>query len=226
MTSKRDFKYNFDIGQNLFYKIKITGNMLVSSPMGEVDNPIDILLKISQKVVDIESEIAILDMAIIDAEKGPSMGDIPLPEIGQVSKLKINLKGKASWLAGQPSWQGAEFSQMEFPQNSIAPGDSWVQEFEPGQGGALPYFSRYTYLEDIKSNDSSFAVFGSELFIEENHGLTEKELGTGNFRFNIDEGCIEGCSNDICHHFKMPLPENPALLIETTTNLKIEMERI
>jgi hypothetical protein len=222
---KVSFRYSFTPGKKFAYRILVAGMVTVSGPMGEYKNPIGIEMEISQKILALDSNEAIIGV-VIDRVK--SNQDIPaeqLPETGKESVMRMDELGKVTWIGGQAAWQGAEHSMMKFPAEALAPGDNWVQQVEEPSGAASPFFSRYTF-KGLNKKNRKLAEFSTELFNGHPDAAQSRHSGNGFFFFDFDEGWIDSCESFIEYVFSMPVPENPSLILSTETKLQIEMHRI
>ncbi len=223
MKDGEKFRYKFEQGNKIFYRVNILGEILVSTPMGKMKNPVEIFMRISQKIKSIQNETASIEVIIESAVPGKNMGSVPMPETGKISMMEMNSRGLVKMLSGDYGWQGAEYSQMQFPEEKIELGSDWEQITEPASGSGFPLKTRYVYKEfDEKSE---MAVFASELFTTPTPFSRAEKLGEGWFRFDSKNGWIHSCLNKITHSYTMPLPEDPNVKIQTDTLLEIKMER-
>lgn len=216
------FEYKFLPAKEYNYRVEINGSMNVDTPMGRMENPIEIKLTIGQKIIDVKNDLGIIEVVIKYAKAGKCMGQVPLPEIGKASKMSMTNSGKVVWLGDGPGWQGAEYSQMQFPEKEITKGDSWFQVSEATAGSAEPLKTRYTYT----GMDKQIAAFVSEMFTGQYMGHGFQLIGKGSFTFEFEEGWILQTRNRLNHTYKMPVPDNPGLLMTTETVLDIAMYRI
>lgn len=222
---KHLFRYTFEEGKLLRYQIVVDGSVKVATPMGEINNPVNITMQISQTVVNCNENEAMLKVCI---DKVTSDKNIPadnLPKTGVESFMRMDTLGTVQWVNGQAAWQGAEHSMMRFPEQALQPGDTWVQAVEDASGTATAFHTRYKFKGLDKKNDN-LAVFATELFSAHPDDSAAQVIGSGTFSFNLADSWISGCSNHISYDFRMPVPDNPSMSFVTTTTLDIDMERL
>jgi hypothetical protein len=223
MNNGSKFRYKFEKGNKIFYAVNILGEIVVSTPMGKMKNPVEIFMRISQKIKNIKNDLASIEVIIESAIPGKNMGTVPMPETGKISMMEMNSRGLVKMLSGDYGWQGAEYSQMQFPEQSISIGSDWEQITEPAAGSGMPLKTRYVFEEF--DDESGIAIFASELFTTPTPFSGAEKLGEGWFRFDSKNGWIHSCLNKITHSYTMPLPEDPNIKIQTDTLLEIKMNR-
>ena len=93
------FRYKFKPKKTFSYTVDITGFMNVKTPMGTLENPIEIYLEINQKIVSVENKVGIIDMVINKAKAGKKMASVPLQN--NYMKLAILLDKKNVFVFGR-----------------------------------------------------------------------------------------------------------------------------
>ncbi len=219
------FRYGFSQGKNLRYSIKVSGAIEVISPMGEMKNPLDIQMLISQQVESCDQNQAVIKVRIDEVKANEAVPSDSLPQTGIDSCMHMDDQGNVRWVDGQAAWQGAEHSMMKFPEHAIEPGDTWVQQVEDASGSATPFHVRYQFKGTDRRN-KRLMNFSSEMFSAHPDEKDAKSIGKGSFSFDLDENWITDCSNFLQFEYQMPIPQNPEMLFTTKTTLRIEMERL
>ena len=223
--SKYLFRYGFAPGREMFYRIKVNGALDISTPGGMISNPVLIDLHISQKIISCDEKHAIVRVRIDDVIADPRMAKENLPKIGVDSIMQIDTLGNVRWVDGAAAWQGAEHSMMRFPEQPVEPGDSWVQQIEDAAGSATPFHTKYRF-NGFDRKNRKLMVFSTEMFTGNPDDPGSQSMGSGSFSFNTVEQWIHDSSNRIVYQYSIPVPENPAMKIETRTTLHIDMERL
>lgn len=222
---KQIFRYSFAEAMHLRYEIVVDGSVKVATPMGEMNNPVNITMQISQTVVNCNENEAMIKVCIDQVKSDKNIPAESLPKTGVESFMRMDTLGNVRWVDGQAAWQGAEHSMMRFPDQALQPGDTWVQAVEDATGSATAFHTRYRFKGLDKKRDN-LAVFTTELFSAHPDDSSAKVIGSGTFTFDLADNWISGCSNHICYDFRMPVPDNPAMSFVTTTTLDIDMERL
>lgn len=222
---KRSFRYGFVAGKQLRYAIDINGSIDVATPMGNMSNPIGIVMHISQTVVSCDDTQATIKVCIDRVTADSSIPADKLPKTGVESLMHMDALGTVRWVNGEAAWQGAEHSMMRFPEEALQVGDSWVQAVEDVSGSATAFHTRYRF-KGLDKRNESIAVFTSELFSAHPDAPGSQMIGRGVFTFDFSENWIHGCNNHLKYEYRMPVPENPAMHFVTTTVLDIDMERL
>lgn len=207
------------------YTIAINGAVDISTPMGSMSNPVKIDMQISQNIVSCDEMQAIVKVRIESVLADKRMPQEHLPKTGVDSVMEIDRLGNVRWLDGAAAWQGAEHSMMRFPDAALEPGDAWVQQVEDVSGSATPFYTRYRFTGHDRRN-KRLMVFSTEMFSGHPDEPSSQSIGKGSFSFDLDENWIRDSSNRISYDYRMPVPDNPAMMIETKTTLQIEMERL
>ncbi|MDD3146569.1 MAG: hypothetical protein PHD82_04650 [Candidatus Riflebacteria bacterium] len=219
------FRYGFVNGKEIFYRIAITGSVDITAPGGSMSNPVKIDMYISQKIISCDEEQAVVRVRIDNVVADPRMSKEHLPKIGVDSIMQIDRVGNVRWMDGAAAWQGAEHSMMRFPEEPLEPGDSWVQQVEDVSGSATPFHTRYRF-NGFDRKNRQLMVFATEMFTAHPDDPESESMGRGTFSFDLEENWIHETSNRIVYSYRIPVPENPALKIETKTTLNIDMERL
>ena len=219
------FRYSFEDNQTRQYEILVAGKIVVVSPVGSFQNPVGIKLAISQKILSVEEEHALIAVTIEKVETNVEIPSDQLPEPGKRSIMRMNKLGQVFWVEGIAAWQGAEYSMMRFPSGPLRPGEYWDQQVEEANGTASPFFTRYIF-NGLNKKNRRLAEFRTELYTGHPDSSESILAGEGRFLFSLDECWIMSCENRIEYKFSMPFPENPAQKIITHTCLNIEMERV
>jgi hypothetical protein len=222
---KISFRYSLLPGKNFAYRILVAGMVRVSSPMGEFTNPVGIEMTISQKILSVDNEEALIGVVIDSVKADKAIAQDQLPEPGRESIMRMDPLGKVKWIDGQGAWQGAEHSMMKFPVEPIGPGESWVQRVEEPSGAASPFYTRYCF-KGLNKKNRKLAEFETELFNGHPDDPANIRSGQGVFYFDFDENWIDSCENHLQYIFSMPIPEDPSLVLSTETRLQIDMERL
>lgn len=205
------------------YAINIAGSIDVTTPMGNMVNPIGIVMHISQKIVSCDDNQAMIMVCIDRVTADSSIPADKLPQTGVESFMQMDSLGTVRWVNGAAAWQGAEHSMMRFPDEALQVGDSWVQPVEDVSGTASAFHTRYRF-KGLDKRNESLAVFTSELFSAHPDDAGSQLIGRGTFTFDFNTSWIRGCNNHLKYEYRMPVPENPAVHLVTTTTLDIDME--
>ncbi len=221
------FRYGFEKGKNIRYKILTTGSFKLMGPEGETSTPISIDMEISQFIEDCDEtgSNAILKVTI---DKTVANCDIPkenLPEVGKSYVMNIDSLGNSKWVNGQVGWQGAEHSLMRFPENEIEIGDTWIQKVEESAGSAPPFYNRYR-LNGRDRRNQDLIIFSSEIYSGHPDSRQSKNLGKSSFTFNLADKWIQDSEVRIKYEYMIPVPQRPGLLLRGKTVLNVDMQRI
>ncbi len=221
------FRYGFEKGKEIRYKIQTTGSFKLSGPAGESSTPIKIDMEISQLIEECseDNSNAILKVCI---EKAIADCDIPkenLPQVGKSYLMKIDSLGNCEWVDGKVGWQGAEHSLMRFPEEEIEIGDTWIQKVEEASASALPFYNRYR-LNGRDRRNQDLIIFSSEIYSGHPDSRDSKNLGRSNFTFNLADKWIQDSEVRIKHEYMIPVPQRPGLLLKGKTVLNVDMQRI
>jgi len=219
------FRYGFSQGRQMRYRICISGSIDIELPMGNINNPIDMEMQISQKIVSCDSEEAIIKVVIDKVRADKKIPAESLPKTGVESVMEMDRLGSVRWVNGAAAWQGAEHSMMKFPAEALEPGDNWVQQVEDTSGTATAFHTRYCFT-GFEENNEHIMVFATELYSAHPDNPDSQLIGCGTFTYDSEEQWIHGCSNHIEYNYRMPVPDNSGQFFTTRTVLKIEMERI
>ena len=221
---KYDFKYKLKPGKSLSYKILIKGGVEVASPMGSYENPIEMEMDISQKILSVENEEGVISVVIDKVHSSQPVDESKLPKPGQESIMTMDERGKVRWVEGKSAWQGSEHSMMKFPSYPLEVDESWVQRVEDSSGKPSPFFTRYVF-KGLNKKKRRLAEFNTELYCGNPDDPSSHKSGNGFFYFDLDEKWIDSCDNTVEYVISMPFPQDPSQLITTTTRLVIEMNR-
>ncbi len=223
--SKYLFRYRFENGREMFFRIAVKGSLEIRTPNGTIRHPVGIDLNISQKIVSSDANQAIVRVRIENVAADPGMPKENLPQIGVDSIMQIDTLGNVRWVDGAAAWQGAEHSMMRFPEDPVEPGDSWVQPVEDVSGSATPFHTRYRF-NGFDRKNRRLMVFATEMFTLHPDDPDAESMGKGTFSFDTQENWINDSSSNIVYEYRIPVPDNPAMKIETRTVLYIDMERL
>ena len=223
--SKYLFRYGFSTGKEMHYRITINGAVDISTPGGDMNNPVKIDMYISQKIVSCDEGQAVVKVRIENVHADPRMSKEHLPKAGVDSVMQIDALGNVRWLDGAAAWQGAEHSMMRFPDHALEPGDSWIQQVEDASGSATPFHTRYRF-NGFDRKNRRLMVFMTEMFSGPPDDKDSQSIGRGTFTFDSEEKWIHDSSNRIVYEYQIPVPDNPAMKIVTRTTLNIDMERL
>ncbi len=223
--SKYLFRYGFETGKEMHYRITINGAVDISAPGGSMSNPVKIDMYISQKIISCDEEQAVVKVLIENVVADQRMAQEHLPKAGVDSIMQIDTLGNVRWLDGAAAWQGAEHSMMRFPEQPLDVGDAWVQQVEDVSGSATPFYTRYRF-NGFDRKNKKLMVFATEMFTGHPDEPASESMGRGSFSFNTEEKWIHESSNRIVYEYQIPVPDNPALRIRTKTTLNIDMERL
>ncbi len=190
-----------------------------------MSNPVNIDMYISQKIISCDDQQAVIRVRIDKVEADPRMSQEHLPKVGIDSIMQIDTLGNVRWLDGAAAWQGAEHSMMRFPEEPLESGDSWVQQVEDVSGSATPFHTRYRF-NGFDRKNRKLMVFATEMFTGHPDHPDSESMGRGSFSFDVEEKWIHETSNHLVYEYRIPVPDNPALKIETKTTLNIDMERL
>ncbi|EKD83677.1 MAG: hypothetical protein ACD_39C00529G0002 [uncultured bacterium] len=219
------FRYGFSQGKLMRYVISIKGGVDIEMPMGKMSNPINMEMRISQKIVSFDAEQAILKVVIDRVSADRNIPAESLPKTGVESVMQMDRLGSVRWVDGAAAWQGAEHSMMKFPEQPLEIGDSWVQPVEDASGAASSFHTRYCFA-GFDEDNAKLMIFATELFSGHPDDPASGLVGKGVFSFDDEEKWIHGCSNHIEYRYRMAMPDNSGAFFTTTTVLQIEMERL
>lgn len=219
------FRYGFATGKEIKYAIAIGGSVVVTTTAGSIAHPVKIDMQISQKIISCDQQQAVVRVRIDSVKADERMPQEHLPKIGVDSVMEIDTLGSVRWLDGAAAWQGAEHSMMRFPVEPLEIGESWVQQVEDVSGSATPFHTRYRFNGHDRRN-RRLMVFATEMFTGHPDEPSSRSIGKGSFTFDVDEQWIYDTSNRIRYDYRIPMPDNPATVIETRTTLNIDMERL
>ena len=94
--SKYLFRYGFSTGKEMHYRITINGAVDISTPGGDMNNPVKIDIYISQKVVSCDEEQAVVKVRIENVHADPRMSKEHLPKAGVDSVMQIDALGNVT----------------------------------------------------------------------------------------------------------------------------------
>lgn len=209
----------------MHYSIAINGRIDVRTPSGNISNPVKITMNITQTIVNCEEQNAIVKVRIDKVTADSRIPQESLPKIGVDSIMHMDCLGRVRWVDGAAAWQGAEHSMMRFPEEELEIGDSWIQQIEDASGSATPFYTRYRFNGRDRRN-KQLAVFVTEMFSGHPDDPESRSTGKGSFTFSLEEGWIYDSTNQIKYDYRIPVPDNPSLTIETRTILNIDMEKL
>ncbi len=207
------------------YVISIKGGVDIELPMGNINNPVNMEMRISQKIDSCSGEQAKIRVVIDRVSADHKVPAESLPKTGVASIMQMDNLGSVHWAGGAAAWQGAEHSMMKFPEQALQVKDSWIQQVEDTAGTASPFYTRYTFTGFAEDNEH-LMLFSTELFSGHPDDPASDVIGNGIFSFDDKEEWIHGCSNHIEYKFRMPMPDNSGAFFTTSTVLQIEMERL
>ena len=219
------FRYGFSKNKQMRYVIGIKGGIDIEMPMGNINNPINMEMRISQKIVDIDEGQAMIRVVIDRVTADRNIPAESLPKTGVGSIMKMDSLGTVRWVDGAAAWQGAEHSMMRFPEQALEVGESWVQQVEDASGAASTFHTRYCFAGFAEDNEH-LMIFSTELFSGPPDDEGSQLVGRGVFTFDGAEKWIHGCSNHIEYQYRMAMPDNSGAFFTTRTTLQIEMERL
>lgn len=216
------FRYDFAPGMRLRYQVTVDGRIKVMSPFGKMNNLIDITMIIDQQVVSREADLSLIKVRIEKVTANCALDPSQLPKPGVTALMQADSLGNVSWVEGS-AWQGAEHSIMKFPEQPLNIGDFWLAEVEQASGSATAFFAKYTFKGFDKKNEQ-LAIFNTAIYSAHPDSPDATITGKGAFRFDMKTKSIESCDNETNYKYSMPIPENPALRMDTETNLSIGMQ--
>ncbi|PKL44304.1 MAG: hypothetical protein CVV41_06610 [Candidatus Riflebacteria bacterium HGW-Riflebacteria-1] len=219
------FRYGFSQNKQMRYVISIKGGVDIEMPMGNMNNPINMEMRISQKIVSFDAEQAIIRVVIDRVTADRNIPADSLPKTGVESVMQMDRLGTVRWVDGAAAWQGAEHSMMRFPEQALEVGDSWVQQVEDSSGAATTFHTRYSFA-GVDEDNANLMIFSTELFSGHPDNPASGLVGKGVFSYDDEEKWIHGCSNHIEYRYRMPMPDNSGAFFTTTTVMQIEMERL
>jgi len=219
------FRYGFSPGRQMRYVISIKGGVDIEMPMGNLNNPINMEMRISQKIVSCDADQAMIEVMIDHVSADKNVPAESLPKTGIASTMQMNSLGTVRWVGGNAAWQGAEHSMMRFPEQALQVGESWVQRVEDATGSATAFHTRYCFAGFDEDNEN-IMIFSTELFSGHPDDPASDLIGKGLFSYDESEKWIHGCSNHIEYRYRMPMPDNSGAFFTTRTVLQIEMERL
>ena len=222
------FRYNFPEGKELTYKISVDGHVEVQTPMGSETNPIHVEMRMRQTFVEATDVLAKVRMEVLSARTFQGSQSAPLPEEGQVSEMTLDRQGRVTYLSGAGAWQGSEFAHMIFPDEPLKPGDSWVQATESKLGTAVQMKTRYTLSGFAKTDGWETAQFTPELAVDNQggHPTDPHAMSRGRTYFSMELGQVVQTVADTRFSFRMPLPQDPSVIITSITTIHTEMKLV
>lgn len=219
------FRYGFEVGKTIRYKIETTGSFRLSGPMGEESTPIGIDMIMNQVVDSCEGDKAIIKVTI---EKATSNCDIPkdkMPVAGSFYKMEMDSLGNSRWLEGSQGWPGSEHSMMIFPEPEIEIGDTWIQKMEETSGSAVSFFNKYR-LNGRDRRNTDLVNFSTDIFAGNPNDPKSRNVGKGSFSFNYKDKWVQDSDVRIKYEYVVPVPKRPDILLLGRTILNVDMERI
>lgn len=223
--STRLFRYGFSQNKQMRYVISIKGGVDLDLPMGKINNPINMEMRISQKIVSFDADRATIKVVIDRVSADRNVPAESLPKTGVESLMQMDSLGTVRWIDGAAAWQGAEHSMMRFPEQALGVGESWVQQVEDASGAASTFYTRYCFAGCDEDNEN-LMIFSTELFSGHPDNPESSLVGRGIFSFDSEEKWIHSCSNHIEYQYRMAMPDNSGDFFTTITTLQIEMERL
>jgi hypothetical protein len=220
------FVYRFSPGQALVYRISVGGRVDVATPVGTQTNPIDIQMEIRQQIREVGKDgRAIIDLHVAKARMIQDGQTASLPEEGTRSVLSMDTRGDTRFISGTGAFQGQEFSQMFFPDRPIRPGESWEQTGASQAGTAVTTRTRYTFSGWETVGGRRCAAFSAVMGLEAPGNNTHQPASQnrGKTWFDPELGQVVGTDVDSTFSFRMPFPEDPSIIIQSTTVLKTQM---
>jgi len=129
---------------------------------------------------------------------------------------------KSSVPLGNP---GTEWAQMVFPDRPLEVGHDWTQETRSSQGMGMITKTHYTLAGFEKLEGAECAVFTSDLVIDGGAGNPAKPDAktSGKTWFDAAAGLVVRTAATSHFSFRVPVPDDPAVMLTSTTTLKIEM---
>lgn len=219
------FRYGFEVGKTIRYKIDTTGSFRLTGPAGEEHTPIDIGLVMSQTVESSDGDKGIVKVAI---EKVKANCDIPkdkMPEVGSFYRMEMDALGNSRCLEGSQGWPGSEHSMMIFPKNEIEIGDTWVQKMEETSSQQVPFYNRFR-LNGRDRRNTDLINFATEVYAGDPMNPKTKSVGKGSFTFNLVDKWIQNSDVRIKYEYVIPVPQRPDIILFGKTILNVDMERI
>lgn len=133
-------------GTTVKYKMNIQGTTVVTA-MQRAQTNLETAMSLEQKVTGVDKN-GNVEMTTTITEGTITVNDTPtpLPNIGQIIKVKMAKNGEV--LESEGMDQGANFNQMQikFPQKPVGVGDSWDSTISPNPQLPIPLKVKYTVL--------------------------------------------------------------------------------
>ena len=108
------------------YVISIKGGVDIEMPMGKMNNPINMEMRISQRIVSFDAEQAIIRVIIDRVTADRNIPAESLPKTGVESVMQMDRLGTVRSVDGAAAWQGAEHSMMRFPEQALEVGRRYI----------------------------------------------------------------------------------------------------
>lgn len=220
---ERYFKYSFEPGQKLNYKVSVDGRVTVDFQDRQISNLVDVTMIISQTVISKDSNSALLHMAIEDVSSGRDIPKEQLPIKGTKAALRSDELGNVSWV-DKANWPGAENSIVTFPNEPLKPGSTWMLKLQ-NSGSSIAFFACYKLKKYDKKN-ANIALFTNEVYDSNPESANSKVTGQGTFGFDIINNRISFSKNRIFFSYDSPAPYDNSLSMNTKTNLEVELELV
>jgi len=222
------FEYRFHPGQQLNFKVTVRGQVDVEMPDGVRSNPVQIDMMIPQTTLEVGPDLATIAISIESAKVLNGTDSAALPEEGQKAMMTVDKRGRIQFMSGASGWQGSEFAQMQFPEEPLQIGASWVQEAVTQSEPPVKTKTRYTFNGFGKAAGRSCAAFDAELLLADS-GQTmgsPSAISKGRTYFDFELGQVVQTEADARFSFNLPIPDKPGLLAKSTTTIRTVMQLV